>query len=108
MGEGRVQEVMELFLSVVLGVSVIFNVAFVYGLARLSKRLLQFDELFELLQHDVKTNTEYFNKLLQTPLFNNSPEVISMTNNVKIISQRLEEYSLRMFEATNKDVPPSV
>lgn len=74
---------------------------------RLSRRLLEFDELFELLQHDVDTNIAYFTKLLQTPLLNNSPEVIAMQKNIEIINLRLQEYTLRMKETTNRETTPT-
>ena len=73
---------------------------------RLSKKLLEFDTLFDMLQLDVADNVAYFTKLLQTPLLNNSPEVIAMQKNIDVIGRRLQEFALRMDETTNKEKTP--
>ena len=48
----------------------------------------------------------YFTKLLQTPLLNNSPEVMAMQKNIEIIARRLQEFTLRFAEASNKVEQP--
>lgn len=96
-----------MILLIVACVSALLNVVLVFVALRLSRKLLQFDELFDMLSDDVQTNVEYFKKLLATPLLNNSPEVISMQKNIDLIGRRLQEYALRMNETTNKDVPES-
>lgn len=95
-----------MIVEILLGVSIVLNIGLVLLVQRLSKRLLEFDDLFELLEDDVATNIAYFTKLLHTPLLNNSPEVISMQKNVEIIAKRLQEFALRMNETTNKDETP--
>ena len=74
----------------------------VYTSYKLSKRLLQFDELVSLLSEDIDTNLKYFEKLLSTQLFHASQEVITANNNMFIMSQRLNEFVLRFEELTNR------
>lgn len=95
-----------MIVEILLGVSVVLNVGFIILSIRFSRRLLEFDDLFGLLEDDVATNIAYFTKLLATPLLNNSPEVISMQKNVEVIAKRLQEFSLRMNETTNKETTP--
>lgn len=73
-----------------------------YVIWRLSKRLLQFDELFETLFNDVEVNLKFFQKLLSTPLFDNSPEVKTANNNMSVIAQRMDEFMNRIEETTNR------
>ena len=96
-------ETMTLLLSIALGISVGLNVAAIFMIFRLSKRLLQFDELFDLLADDIEVNVSYFKKLLTTPLLENSPEVVSMQKNIDVIGRRLQEFAIRMSETTNKE-----
>jgi hypothetical protein len=62
------------------------------------KRLLQFDQLLEFLVDDIDTNFRYIKKLANTPTFENSPEILEAQRNFAIMSQRLEEFSLRIRE----------
>lgn len=93
-------------LAVLLGLSVAANVVLSYVLVRFSRRLLQFDDLFSLLARDIDVNTRYFQKLLSTPLFDDSQEVKSANNNMAIISKRLDEFVTRMEEVSNKQLRP--
>lgn len=97
---------MNVVLAVLLVLSVSLNVGVVYVLIRFSRRLLQFDELFELLAHDIDTNTKFFDKLLGTPLFDNSTEIKTANKNMSIISKRLDEYVTRMSELTRRELRP--
>lgn len=77
------------------------NAFSLYLLARASKRLLQFDDLFQLLSHDMDVNIRYLTNLLKTPVFSNSPEVEQANKNMGIINQRLHEYTVRFEELTS-------
>ena len=101
MGEGRLQ--VNILLIVLLLLSLSTNGVLVYAFVRLSRRLFEFDDLFEMLAHDVDVNIRYFQKLLTTPLFENSNEVRAANNNMGIISKRLEEFAKRMEELANRD-----
>ena len=68
------------------------------------KKLLMFDELFELFVHDIDTNVTYLNKLTSTSTMSNSPEILAAQQNMKIMSERLEEYVVRWNELTNRSV----
>lgn len=87
---------------VLLCLSLLLHCVAVFVIMRLSRRLLQFDELFELLARDVDVNIRFFQKLLATPLFDNSQEVKTANHNMGIISKRLDEFVNKMEEATNR------
>lgn len=89
-------------LYVLLVVSVVTNVVLAYMLVRFTRKLLQFDEIFGLLQDDIATNVSYFEKLLNTPLFMASSEIEGAHKNMNLMSLRMDEYSLRIGEATGK------
>lgn len=91
-----------ILLYVALTVSIILNIVAGFSLYKLIRRVLDLDELFELLLDDIEINVEYFNKLLMTPLFDNSQEVKTANHNMMIISKRLTEFALRIKEKTNK------
>lgn len=78
----------------------------VFTLLRLTKRLLDFDDLFEMLLFDVEVNTRYFEKLFKMDVFVNSPEIVEAQKNMIIIKQRLDEFQLRIEETINKKKLP--
>ena len=63
-----------MILEIILAVSLVLNLFLVFLLIRFSRRLLQFDELFQMLVGDLEFNIQFFHKLLTTPLFENSNE----------------------------------
>lgn len=69
---------------------------------RFIRRALVLDELFDYLQDDLQTNVKYLVKLVATDLYANTPEVIEVHNNMGIMLRRLQEFSLRSKEITNK------
>ncbi len=71
---------------------------------KLGKRLLEFDELFELFQDDIDTNIRYFEKLLQTPVMSNVPEVEEANKNMNLMRLRLEEFVQRFSEVVRRDL----
>jgi hypothetical protein len=69
-----------------------------YVLYRFALRLLQYDDLWQLLVDEIDTNVRYFEKLKDMPLISDTNEVTDAHRNMQIMRQRLEEYSLRMEE----------
>lgn len=69
---------------------------------RLSRRLLEFDELFELLVHDIDTNIGYFDSVSEHPLLGNTEEIVTADRNMRIMRARLDEYVLRMEELSSR------
>jgi hypothetical protein len=67
-----------------------------------AKRLLQFDNLFEMLTHDMETNIRYYEKLAVTPILSDVTEVKSAHHNMQIMGARMEEYVLQMEELTHR------
>lgn len=94
----------EIVLGVLLFLSVVANVVLGFVCVRFARRLFQFDDLFGLLSDDIDVNARYLEKLTNTPLLENSPEIISAHNNMKIVSQRLDEFVLRMEEITGRNL----
>ena len=103
LGERWLFEREEMIIEIFLFVSVVINIALVYGIIRMSHRLFQFDDLFELFAFDIDVNVKYFENLLSTSLYESSEEVRAANKNMGIISKRLEEFGVRMKELTNKD-----
>lgn len=92
------------FLLVVLSVSLLANAVGTYMITRLSRRLFDFDDLFELLVHDIQVNLDHFDKMKTSALLENSPEVFEAHKNMQIMAIRLEEYVIRMEELTNRQL----
>ena len=93
-----------MILAILLAISILANGALGYLLIRASKRLLQFDEIFEVLVDDVQTNITYLNKLTNTPILQNSPEILDAQKNMHIIRKRLDEIVLRMEETARREL----
>lgn len=99
---------MSIILIAALTLSVAANGVLAFVGFRLSRRLLQFDDLFEILVRDIDLNIAFFDKLLTTPLFDDSQEVRTANQNMSVISKRLDEFVLQMEEVTNRKLRPKV
>jgi hypothetical protein len=64
----------------------------------LVRRLLTFDDLFEMLVDEIDTNIRFLESFEGKPLVSNAPEVIEVDRGMKIMKMRLEEYVARMRE----------
>lgn len=93
---------MSLILIIFLVLELIQISAMAYLFVRLSKSLLAFDDVFQMLCDDIETNIAYFEKLESTPLLSNSPEVITAAHNMNIMKLRLDEFARQIFERTGK------
>lgn len=89
--------------AILFFLSLLVNVGLGYAVFRVSRRLLQFDELFSLFTHDIETNVKYLANVLSKPLFTNTPEVVELNRNMGIIAKRLNEYANRFAEATGSE-----
>jgi hypothetical protein len=92
-----------MILAILLAVSLLLNVGLGFACYRLSRKLLAFDDLFEALSWDIDKNIEFFKKLLETPTFTATPEIVEAHNSMRIIAIRLNEFVLQMGELTNKE-----
>lgn len=92
-----------MILELLLGASALLNVVLVVVLVRASRRLLQFDDVFGLLVDDCRTNIKYFDKLLNTPILQNSPEILDAQRNMGVIRDRLNEFVVRMEETSHRE-----
>ena len=62
-----------------------------------SKKLLQFDDLFDLLSHDVNTQSAFIkDKVIGSGIVTESKEVVEAYKQLKIMGQRMEEFSTQM------------
>lgn len=86
-----------MILLIFLLLSLVTNCALGWLLIRATKRLLQFDDLIDLLVHDMETNIKYFDKLTSTPVLSDVQEIQDANRNMNIMSRRLDEY-LSQFE----------
>ena len=98
MGKGRIQMIVFAIItiqSVLLGLCA-------WGLLRSTKRLLQFDELFELLAHDLNTNIDYFESISEHPVLGHADEIVVADRNMRIMRARFEEFIVRIEELTRR------
>ena len=95
----------EALLLVVLSLSVMANIVLAVCLVRAARNLLMFDDLFDLLQKDIRDNLAYLDKVNNTPLLSNLPEVLDMARNFNIIQSRISEFLIRMEETRRRDPP---
>ena len=91
-------------LLIALGISLVVNLVMLLLLVRASKSLLAFDDLVNYLADDLETNVQYFDKLTNTPVLSNAPEIIDANRNMSIMSKRLDEFLTRFEELTGKKV----
>jgi len=78
--------------TIILMISFVANILLGYALVRFIKRTMEFDNILYNIIDDVELNIEFFNQLLATPTFTNSPEVKALHGNMKIIRDRFLEY----------------
>lgn len=94
-----------MIIEILLGISAILNIGLTVLLVRASKKLLQFDDVFVLLGDDVAANIKFFEKLVNTPILQNTPEIVDAQKHMKIIRNRLGEFALRLQEAAHRTPP---
>lgn len=70
-------------------------------LVRATQRLFEFDDLFNLLSDELKTNINYFEKLLKKPMYSDTPEVQTAQRNMINMKNRADEFLRRMREISN-------
>ena len=71
-------------------------------LNRLTRRLLEFDDLFEMLSHDIDVNVGYFESISDHPVLGNAEEIVTADRNMRIMRARLDEYVASMEELTRR------
>lgn len=96
-----------MIIFIVLSLSLVANIVFCHFLYKAIKRLLEFDDLYELLAHDIETNVVYFTKLVDTPLLANAPEILEAQRNMRTIRDRMNEYISRMEEISQRKLKKS-
>lgn len=89
---------------ILLIISLAVNVIAGFFLLRFIKKLLQFDELFELLADEININIGFYEKLLQKPLFMASPEIEEAHHGMNLIMVRFKEFVAQMSELRGKDL----
>ena len=93
-----------IILGILLGLAVAYGTLVTWLLVKASKKLLQFDDLVNYLVDDVETNMSYFDKLTNTPVLSNAPEIMDANKNMATMSARLDEYLNRFEELTGTKV----
>lgn len=87
-------------LLILIGLLLLVVIGLVIALFISIRKLLAVDELLTTLSYDIQVNINYFQKLLTTPMFENSQEVKSANQNMNIMKLRLEEFAIRIQEST--------
>lgn len=95
-----------MILFIILGLSLAANLIGGFFLFKFLRKLLQFDELVELLADEVNINIGFFDKLLQKPLFMASPEIEEAHQNMNLMRERFKEFVSQMSELSGKDFNP--
>lgn len=90
--------ILEILVAVLLVVCIVLGT----GLFLAVKKLILFDDIFNIIVDDIDINFAYLDELIKTPLFENSQEVLTAHKNMEIIHKRLEEIVLRVEEMTGK------
>jgi len=93
-----------IIIGILLFLSLVANGVMIYICWKFARRLFQFDDLFVMLTDDIDVNARYLEKLTNTPLLENSPEIVTAHNNMKIVGQRLDEFIVRMEEITGREL----
>lgn len=89
-------------LIVLLVFSFLGNCVLTWFIVRSLRRLLEFDDLFETFSDDIQVNVRFFQRLSSTPLLSNAPEVMEAHRKMGIMGKRLEEFVIRINEASRK------
>ena len=87
-----------MFLSILLGIETTILVLGIALAFRFMQRLFAYDELFSMLQEEIDTNIQNFDKLKSTPLLSNAPEIVNASKLMNTMRDRLHEYVLRIEE----------
>lgn len=87
---------------VLLVLSVLANVGMIYVIKKGAQRLLEFDNLIEMLSHDLNINIEYFDSIKNNPVLGNADEIVTADRNMRIMNTRFDEYIIRMEELTRR------
>lgn len=90
--------ILEIALVLVTTISIVLGLLLFVA----TKKLILFDDIFDIIVDDVDINFSYLDELIKTPLFENSPEVLTAHKNMEIIHKRLEEIVMRVEEMTGK------
>jgi len=90
--------ILEIALVLVTTISIVLGLLLFVA----TKKLILFDDIFDVIVDDVDINFSYLDELIKTPLFENSPEVLTAHKNMEIIHKRLDEIVMRVEEMTGK------
>lgn len=69
-------------------------------LFRATRRLIQYDDVFQMLVDDIETNLQQFYKMSQSSLLGNDAEIIQAHRNMMIMRDRLDEFIREMEEVS--------
>lgn len=95
-----------LTLIILLVTSVIANGVLVFLLIRATKRLLQYDEVFQYMAGDIQTNLHQFYRMSKSSILGGEPEIVMAHKNMVVMAQRLNEILTQMEEVTGKRFRP--
>ncbi len=88
-------------------ISIVCNILLSFVAFRYAKRVLEFDELFSLIQGDLDENLENFQKLNKTNLLSDSPEIMHASKLMQKMRENLYEYTMRVQETSQFNKPDS-
>ncbi len=71
--------------------SLLVNAGLVYILVRFSKRLMQYDDLFDIVGQDLNMNMDYLNDMLNKNIMTNAPEILTFDRNLRYMKERMVE-----------------
>lgn len=89
---------------VLLLISAPLNIVLSVLLFKAARKMIQFDELFELMVDELHINISFFEKLMQKPLFMASPEIEEAHINMNLMLVRFKEFVSQMSELTGKSL----
>jgi hypothetical protein len=95
-----------IWLIILLAISVVLNGVLAFLLIRATKRLLQYDEVFQYMAGDIQTNLGQFYRMSKSSVTGGEPEIVQAHKNMMVMAQRLNEILNQMEEVTGKRFRP--
>jgi hypothetical protein len=89
-----------IILIVLSSLLAVLAIALMVFLLRATRRLVQYDDVFQMLVDDIETNLQQFYKMSQSSLLGNDAEIVQAHRNMMIMRDRLDEFLREMEEVS--------
>ena len=90
-------------LAVCFTVSFIVNIVGLVLFRMAAKRLIDFDNMCEYITDDMEIFSDYLNGLVAKSTFSRSPDVMALTQNMRVMKERYDSYIESFGKLTKKE-----